>query len=557
MWLLVAGTQIVLARNDALAGRAAALEATQALGADGTETTLRRAHASFASANAKLGSPFLQPMLAVPVLGRQLQSFTALTAASAGITDVGATELASLRPDLAAAGGGGPARVEGLHRLSDAAERAERALADLELGPEAHLLPPLAVARSELAGGTAEARSALERARVVTDVAADLLAGPSRYLVLIGNNAEMRAGSAMFLTASTLESRDGSLFLGPMRSTADLVLAGEGLNGPSDLQDRWGWLRPGREWRNLGLSPRFDVTGELAARMWQTAEGTKVDGVLGVDIEGLRALLAATGPVQVAGTSLDAGTVVEHLLHGQYLGLPQTGLPEEEDQQQRREQLGDLATGTVGALEAGSYDPGVLASELARAASGRHLLAWSADPEAQRAWEMAGISGTLEPDSLLVAVLNRGGNKLDQFLGVSPHLSPERRVDGTHVAVEVVLDNRTPPGEPAYIAGPHPLLNLAKGDYLGIVSVNVPGAALDVSIDGNPQLVANGTDGPSRVIATPVLVPAGTSQSLVVRFRLPPGSTSLRVEPSARIPAQEWRMGTEVWQAVAPRLVEW
>ncbi|MBW3574860.1 MAG: DUF4012 domain-containing protein [Actinobacteria bacterium] len=562
VWLLLVGVQIALARNDALAGRAATVRATQALGsgifgAEAAEATLRRAQVSFASASARLRAPFLQPMLVVPVVGRQLRSFTALTAASTRLTDVGATELHSLRRDIATAAGAGPGRVEGLRRVAAAANRGERVLAAVELGPEAHLLPSLASARSELENRVVEARSSLQRAGVVTDVVADLLAGPSRYLVLIGNNAEMRAGSGMFLTASTLESRGGSLVLGPVRSTADLVLPDEGLEGPSDLQGRWGWLRPGREWRNLGVSPRFEVTGQLAARMWQAVDGTPVDGVLGIDVEGLRALIAATGPVEAAGTSLDAGTVVEYLLHGQYVGLPETGHPEEADQQQRRDQLGELAAGAIRAVEGGSYDVAVLASELARAASGRHLLVWSADPRAQQAWETAGTSGTLEPDSLLVAVLNRGGNKLDRFLEVSPRLIGQRRADGTHVTIEVVLANQTPLGEPGYVAGPHPLLEVAKGDYLGIVSVNVPGSALEVRMDGSPPLVADGPDGPSRVIATPVLVPAGATQRVMVRFRLPAGAARLRVEPSARIPPQEWRMGSEVWEATAPRRVEW
>ena len=562
VWLVMVVVQVALAGVDARAGRSELEGWRGALAAGrletaGAEEALGRARASFDSAVARVGAPFVKPALVVPVLGRQLQSFTAMSQASGDLAHLAASTLGSVRHDLATAASGGPGRVEALVRVSQTAARTERMVAAVDLGPERHLLAPLAAARGELADLVGEARSTLDRAGEMTGVVAELLEGPRRYLLLVANNAEMRAGSGMFLSASILESRQGTLTLGPMRPTAELALAGSGLEGPPELQERWGWLGPGREWRNLGVSPRFDVTGELAARMWQAVDGTPVDGVLALDVETLRAVLAATGPVEVGDASLDAGTVVEYLLHDQYLELADTAVPGDVEQQERRDQLADLAQAAFEAVDAGSYDFGVLASELAGAASGRHLLAWSADAEVQQAWERAGISGTMHADSLLVAVLNRGGNKLDRFLEVAPQLGVQPGPGATDVAVEVTLRNGTPAGEPAYVAGPHPLAPVAKGDYLGIVSVSVPGSAFDLTIDGGPPVVAGGPDGPTQVIATPVLVPAGADHTLVVRFRLPADHRSLQVEPSARIPAQQWRMGTVVWQAETPRRFQW
>ena len=42
---------------------------------------------------------------------------------------------------------------------------------------------------------------------------ADILQGPEHYLVLMGNNAEMRAGSGAFLEAGVLTTSDGELHL--------------------------------------------------------------------------------------------------------------------------------------------------------------------------------------------------------------------------------------------------------------------------------------------------------------------------------------------------------
>ena len=44
------------------------------------------------------------------------------------------------------------------------------------------------------------------------------------------------------------------------RPTAELALPGDGVPFSGDFADRWGWLHPNREWRNLGLSPQFDMT---------------------------------------------------------------------------------------------------------------------------------------------------------------------------------------------------------------------------------------------------------------------------------------------------------
>ena len=562
LWLAVVAVEVTLAAADARSGRAAVEDAQLSVGAGAlpggeAEAVLQRARAAFASAHARLTNPLVRPARFLPVLGRQLRSFATLAGTSAHAAGVGATAAASTQEALETATGGGRERLTAVRQLNTIAGRAEADLAGLDLGPAENLLPSLARDRTQLARHLAEGRTSLRRVEVVTGAIADVMAGPSRYLLLASSNAEMRAGSGMFLSAGILEARNGSLDLGPMRPTGDLTLPGAGVQGDPDLQARWGRLHPGREWRNLGLTPRFDATGELAAAMWQAAEGTRVDGVLAIDVEMLRALLSATGPVPVGRAAVGADEVVELLMHGQYLDLPDAGAPGQAEQIDRRERLGELANAALGALEAGDYDVGTLTAELAGASRGRHLLAWSAHGNHQQAWEAAGVSGSLSPDSLLVSVLNRGGNKLDRFLEVSSNLALRPVTAGVDVTVEVKLKNRTPDGQPRYVAGPAPGSGLAAGDYLGIVSVNVPAAAADVRIEGEPVLVAGGPDGPTQVIAAPVLVPAGSGRTVVVRFRLPAGSGSLDVEPSARIPPIEWSNGDEKWRGDVVRTVAW
>ena len=63
-----------------------------------------------------------------------------------------------------------------------------------------------------------------------------------------------------------------------------------------------------------------------------------------------------------------------------------------------------------------------MANALSAASSGRHVLIWSADPRTEAIWRAAGVSGELQPSSLMADVINRGGNKLDQYLSVTASL---------------------------------------------------------------------------------------------------------------------------------------
>ena len=55
--------------------------------------------------------------------------------------------------------------------------------------------------------------------------------------------------------------------------------------------------------------------------MWTTLTGQPVNGVLSLDVAGLRQLLEATGPVQADGQTVSADNVEQFLLHDQYDGL--------------------------------------------------------------------------------------------------------------------------------------------------------------------------------------------------------------------------------------------
>ncbi len=185
-------------------------------------------------------------------------------------------------------------------------------------------------------------------------------------------------------------------------------------------------------------------------------------------------------------------------------------------------------------------------------------MAWSSIPQQQRGWQGAGISGRLKADSLLVALQNRGGNKLDQFLGVIASIEHRPVKNATQVTVRINVRNDTPTeGLNTFVQGPFGGLGFVAGQYHGILSVNVPGVAGDVKLDGGTKLVTAGRDGKTWVVATEMDLLRGEQKQFVLRFQLPEGYDHLSIEPSARYPAITWTAGGKPWMDNSARPLRW
>jgi len=261
--------------------------------------------------------------------------------------------------------------------------------------------------------------------------------------------------------------------------------------------------------------------------------------------------MSATGPLTVDGRSIGAADVVKELTHDQYLRFPPG-----EANGERRDVLGRLARVIFDAVNAGG-SVRTLGKGLGPVVEGRHLMAWSARPAEQADWQAAGVAGALTPDSLLVGILNRAGNKLDPFLTAGAQLRLGRAGKDTDVIVEIRITNTVPDGEPPYVAGPAEGSGVGRNVYAGLVSVSLPGAARDSRVDGAPLLSVAGADGPSRVLALPVTLGQGGTTTVVVHFRLPGTRGVMRVEPSARVPTTAWTAGKLRWTDAAPFVLRW
>jgi hypothetical protein len=516
---------------------------------------LRSARNDFDVASDLTNLPFVRVFEHVPLAGRQLAAVRSLDNAAASVLDTGVDAIERSQVGVSDIKRGGEARVEGMRLIASVAATAQARVAAVDLGQSRGLVSPLTDARARFARRIPKLTKALGDLHEVATGLTSFLEGPHAYVVFAANNDEMRLGSGAFLDASVLWTDHGNLTLFPMQSTANLLLPpvlAPAMN--SDQAQLWGALAPNREWRDLASSPRFDTTAELAVKMMRARfpKLAPMDGVLAIDPVALEGIIAATGPATVDGQSLSGDALLHYVFVDQYRGVSVT----DPKQSARRDALGVIAQQSMNRLNAGDWDTRALVHALRSVSTDRHLLAWSTRPAEERAWTIAGIDGTLPTDAVSVGVHNRAGNKLDPFLGVTNALSYTSKADGVHVAIDVTLVNRAPKGLPSYVAGPYPdALNAREGRYQGILAFYVPGTATGLQVAAHDVTVANGTDGPHRVIGVQVDIDRGHAVQVRFSFVLPRGTPQIEITPSARYPAIHWTSAAGAWDDTATHTV--
>ncbi len=371
VWVVVDIVILVLAAGHIRHGETAVQSAKQGLSANGILSgapvaSLNSATTSFSAAHSLLSSPLLWPVDVLPVAGRQLRSVQDLSGAAEQVARTGIVAVNRSQALLRIPHAAGPDRVAALRRLASLAATTHLALATVDLGPVQGLIGPLAHERNTFLGDLTQIRTTLTRTSEAASSAATILQGPGTYLLLADNNAEMRSGSGAFLEAGIVTTSEGELHLVSTVPTASLTLPLGAVTVSGDLQARWGWLLPGVDWRNIGLTPQFDVNGPLAASMWKADTGQSVDGVLAIDVQGLQELLNVTGPVTTSsGAVVSAANVDQLLLHDQYAGETYNS-----DSTNRVDELSTLAAATLHALETQPFSLHTMADALSAAADG-------------------------------------------------------------------------------------------------------------------------------------------------------------------------------------------
>ena len=497
------------ARTDVTAARDAvqrALDQVRAGDFDSAKSTLKEATTNFARAEHRLRSWSTWPSSLVPVVGRHRQAILAITESGVGLgggvgRTLGALRLDRLRPRA------GRVDLTELERLSPSLETSHASIARMraildETVNDGWIVSPFRRRLVPLQQRATRASRDSETAVLASRAGRTLLGANEqrRYLVLFITPAEARGLGGFAGNFAELSATDGQLAITRFGRSIDLFPktnpSGIRLKGPPGWAESWarfGGISPinGQMlqdyWLVITQPPDLADVGALVAEIYPQVGGAAVDGVIAIDPQGLSALLALTGPVNIPsiGRTLDAISATEFLLRTQYRDFVTNDT--------RVDALANVARATTEALLGAAVTlpaPPDLARVLSPAARANHLTMWSRRPDEQALLHRVGADNALpvvESDTLGVVFQSGSASKLDAFVTRSIEYdatvaSNTGAVTGT-VAV-TMRNDATPTGLPPYAYGNLPLRGLAPyGEHALYVTVYTAYPVTDAQIE--------------------------------------------------------------------------
>ncbi|MGQ0617274.1 MAG: DUF4012 domain-containing protein [Acidimicrobiia bacterium] len=469
-------------------------------------------------------SLWLRALSVVPGAGAQVAAIRDLTGTAVRLGELTADSVGPLDDAVQRAGSSPAGRVELLDATLGVIDQLRSGLGAIAAPDRVGLLPPLAGAQRELGDKLDRAGERLAETRGHVVALRKLLVGPSRYLVLAANNAEMTAGSGMPNSAGVAVMAEGDIAVSDFVPTSDLYVS-DGVAVPDGLDATYSPMGFGFDFRGTTAMPDFPTTAPVLAAMAAASPLGPVDGVLVVDAFTLQELLTATGPVSVAGIGYSADNVVDEILNRNYLRFD-----ERDDRDERLQLQSQIARATFEALKGRPVELAPLAGALGDLARSRHLLGWAADPDVQALWEAIGADGAVRPADLAVSAENYDGDKIDYYL--QPILSLEvlgRLVGGgTRVRMSVSIENQPRQPTSGYVEGFHPERHFV------FLDVQFPVGAYDIAPLGfDFTTVSDQRPHPARTFVYPVF--AGEVNTVSADFSLPGEDPRIVLTPGARV----------------------
>jgi hypothetical protein len=410
-------------------------------------------------------SPFLAVAGVVPFVREQVEGLRDLTELSERLGDAATSAAKAIDVDLERAGSEPSARVDLLDTVLRELDALERTAANVDIGTPDELVGPLARAGRAVEAELDHLPERFDEARDLLQGMRRLLAGPSQYLLLGANNAEMRGGAGMPLSGGVVSIDDGDIEFGDFKQLAYLNLGQPDVRIPPAWRETYRRWSMGRSYPETSASPNFRFTGPIYRGMAPNAGFGEVDGVLEVDAVALRELLSVIGPVELDGVTYDASNVEQKVLNESYLTFD--SLDERGD---RVDVQSQLAKRIFEEFKAREVPVSQLATALQRAATGRHLMAHSADRRVQALWKSIGADGSLPPEGLMVTAQNVAANKQDWYLDPDVTLNVLPALDGAWRArLTVTIANPVPDRTSPYIDGSYD--GLTNGTHRTMVAI--------------------------------------------------------------------------------------
>ena len=425
---------------------------------------------STSSAHAMVSGPVWNTARRLPFVGATASaltdSITAVDIAAQGALLPLSAAIAQVRSGslLDSDGSINLAQLSGLQRPMNAAAAAiTEASALASAAPKTGVVDSVASETENVATQLTGLRHQILAVGEATEVLPSMLGRQDRqrYFVAFTSPAEARGTGGFLGTFGILNADKGKLSVERLGSNTEL----NDFTAPVvDLGEEYTRLYSNNSalWSGMNLSPHFPFAAKQWIEGWKRQTGEQLQGALAVDPATLSYLMGVTGPITLPdGEPLTSTDVVPFLANGVYQRFAS-------DNAARKKFQVTVADRAINGLIAGEAHPQLILTAMARAASERRLLVYSADPTVQRVieqWPLSGIVDTTPGPYAMLVVNNLAGNKADYFLDRSLTYrqvscgSP--RVDSQ---ITAILTNNLPPSgnAPAVIYRGDPGAGVAK-----------------------------------------------------------------------------------------------
>lgn len=387
-----------------------------------------------------------------------------LSAQAAGDITDSTGDLLSLYADLSGQGGGPKIFSDGAinlallndlpNRVTAAGDRLTNASAHLHaIRSDTGLAQALERIRNRALAEMEPVQQAVASLESIAPVLPDALGanGVRRYLVAIGNQAEMRTSGGAPLTLVLVEFDEGRISI-PIKGPTSTQLFPP-LNAPvSWYGPQANPFFPGNPrtapFVVTNTHPNYLFSAREMAGAWVGGGYPEVDGVISIDLTAIAAVLDATGPLESpAYGTVDGARLGQILLVDAYAEFGQEGALQR--QQANQELLNDLLDRLL------SGDDLVAAAQaMATTAPGRHVQLWMRSPELQALAIDSGASGQVDDPGTgdWSALYTQNGNqsKVDVFQQRNVVVTVQLAEDGSaRVTQQMIVTNATPPDRPA------------------------------------------------------------------------------------------------------------
>lgn len=274
--------------------------------------------------------------------------------------------------------------------------------------------------------------NAMASAETAVDVLPAMLGEdePQRFLLVLQNNAEIRATAGLPGSVALIEAANGRLTMERQVPTSSFGAADSPVLPLTAAERRLFGDVPATYFQSANMTPDVPRVAEFMRARWgQEFPDDEIDGVILVDAVTIGYVLAATGPITVDDVVLTGETAVDELIHRTYLRL--------DDPVQQDDFFADVMAAAFDRFTDGLSDGTSLVRALAAGTGEGRVLVHAFDSSADQRLAGTAIAGDFVVDpandspQVAVTVNDTTGSKMSYYLRY------EVDVNATYCADEV------------------------------------------------------------------------------------------------------------------------